>query len=98
MGQEESGTAQRLNNKTAYKYLMQYKYYVNSCQHVANSNFAFEKFLGFLKNTFDVQMQNSLKQRGNCMLKQLQSPKMTTIIEFAATAAVTIIIIITITI
>ena len=50
---------------------MQYKYYVNSCQHVANSNFAFEKFLGFLKNTFDVQMQNSLKQRGNCMLKQL---------------------------
>ena len=95
---KESVTDQWLNNKSAYKYLMQYKCYVNSCQHVANSNFAFGKFLELSKNSFDVQMQNSLEQRGNCMPKQLQPPKMITVIEFAGTAAAVTVIIIIITI
>ena len=55
-----------------------------------------ENFWDLKKNTFDVQMQNALKQRGKCMPKQLQPPKMITIIEFAATAAAVIIITITI--
>ena len=50
---------------------MQYKCYVNSCQMWQIQILLLENFWDLKKNTFDVQMQNALKQRGKCMPKQL---------------------------
>ena len=51
---------------------MQYKYYVNSCQYIVNSSFAFWNFqelfqIFLIQGWLNVQMQNPRIQKANCI-------------------------------